>query len=130
MNNTEKLCGAIIGNVIATAGWLQDMENIVSIVCCILGLIITFITCVIVPVWKKILDAKKDGKITPDELGEIADTLQNGLEKIDPNLDKDKKNQYNILENPGVFLSASGSLPWSKEHEQTRRTKENGSRIV
>ena len=130
MSNTEKLCGAIIGNVIATAGWLQDMENIVSIVCCILGLIITFITCVIVPVWKKILDAKKDGKITPDELGEIADTLQNGLEKIDPNLDKDKKNQYNILENPGVFLSASGSLPWSKEHEQTRRTKENGSRIV
>lgn len=91
MSNTEKLCGALIGNVIATAGWLQDMENIVSIVCCILGLIITFITCVIVPVWKKILEAKKDGKITPDELGEIADTLQDGLEKIDPNLDKDKK---------------------------------------
>ena len=92
MNNTEKLCGALIGNVVSTAGWLQDMENIVSIVCCILGLIITFITCVIVPVWKKILDAKKDGKITPDELGEIAGTLQDGLEKIDPNLDKDKKN--------------------------------------
>ena len=130
MNNTEKLCGALIGNVIATAGWLQDMENIVSIVCCIAGFIITLITCVIVPVWKKILEAKKDGKITPDELGEITDTLQDGLEKIDPNLDKDKKNQYNILENPGVFLSASGSLPWSKEHEQTRRTKTNGSRIV
>ena len=130
MNNTEKLCGAIIGNVVTTAGWLQDMENIVSIVCCIAGFLITLITCVIVPVWKKILEAKKDGKITPDELGEIAGTLQDGLEKIDPNLDKDKKNQYNILENPGVFLSASGSLPWSKEHEQTRRTKTNGSRIV
>ena len=58
MNNSEKLVGAIIGNTIATAGWLQDMENIVSIVCCIAGFIITLITCVIVPVWKKIIEAK------------------------------------------------------------------------
>ena len=84
MNNSEKLVGAIIGNTIATAGWLQDMENIVSIVCCIAGLLITLITCVIVPVWKKIVEAKKDGKITPDELGEIADTLQNGIDQIKP----------------------------------------------
>ena len=94
MNNTEKLCGAIIGNVVSTAGWLQDMENIVSIVCCIAGFLITLVTCVIVPVWKKILEAKKDGNITPDELGEIADTLQDGIDSIkpkDPNLDKDKK---------------------------------------
>ena len=82
MNNTEKLCGALIGNVVTTAGWLQDMENIVSIVCCILGFLITLITCVIVPVWKKILDAKKDGKITPDELQEITDTLKDGIDDI------------------------------------------------
>ena len=95
MSNSDKLFGALIGNVVATVGWLQDMENIVSIVCCIVGLVITVITCVIVPVWKKILEAKKDGKITPDELGEIADTLQDGINSIkteDPNLDKDKKN--------------------------------------
>ena len=84
MSNTEKLTGGIIGNVIAAAGWLQDMENIVSIVCCIAGLLITLITCVIVPVWKKITAAKKDGVITPDELGEIADTLQNGIDQIKP----------------------------------------------
>ena len=84
MNNSEKLAGAIIGNTIATAGWLQDMENIVSIVCCIAGFLITLITCVIVPVWKKITEAKKDGVITPDELGEIADTLQDGIDQIKP----------------------------------------------
>ena len=82
MSETEKLCGALIGNVVSTAGWLQDMENIVSIVCCIAGLIITLITCVIVPVWKKIADAKKDGVLTPDELDEIADALQDGLDQI------------------------------------------------
>ena len=87
MSETEKLCGALIGNVVTTAGWLQDMENIVSIICCIAGLVITFITCVIVPVWKKIAEAKKDGKITPDELDEIADTLQDGIDSIN----KEKK---------------------------------------
>ena len=84
MSNSEKLVGAIIGNTIATAGWLQDMENIVSIVCCIAGFLITLVTCVIVPVWKKITEAKKDGVITPDELGEIADTLQDGIDQIKP----------------------------------------------
>lgn len=84
MSNTDKLVGGIIGNVLTAAGWLQDMENIVSIVCCIAGFLITLITCVIVPVWHKIVEAKKDGVITPDELGEIADTLQNGIDQIKP----------------------------------------------
>lgn len=82
MSESEKLLGALIGNAVSTAGWLQDMENIVSIVCCIAGLIITLITCVIVPVWKKIADAKKDGVLTPDELDGIADALQDGLDQI------------------------------------------------
>lgn len=89
MSNTDKICGAIIGNVVATAGWLQDMENIVSIVCCIAGFLITLVTCVIVPVWKKIQEARKDGVITPDELDEIADTLQNGIDSIN----KEKKDK-------------------------------------
>lgn len=82
MSESEKLLGALIGNAVSTAGWLQDMENIVSIVCCIAGLITTLITCVIVPVWKKIAEAKKDGVITPDELDGIADALQDGLDQI------------------------------------------------
>lgn len=82
MNNSDKWFGALIGNAVTTAGWLQDMENIVSIVCCIAGLLITIVTCVIVPLWKKIKEAKSDGKITPDELQEITDTLKDGLDKI------------------------------------------------
>ena len=82
MNNTDKLCGALIGNVVATAGWLQDMENIVSIVCCIAGFLITLVTCVVVPLWKKIKEAKKDGELTPDELQEITDTLKDGIDQM------------------------------------------------
>ena len=82
MSNSNKWLGALIGNVVTTAGWLQDMENIVSIVCCIVGLLITIVTCVVIPLWKKINEAKSDGKITPDELQEITDTLKDGIDKI------------------------------------------------
>lgn len=77
-----KRIGAILGNVLSVGGWLADLENIVSIVCCIAGFMITFVTCVVVPVWKKIREAKEDGELSPDELNEIADTLQDGIDKI------------------------------------------------
>jgi len=77
-----KRIGALLGNVLSVGGWLADLENIVSIVCCIAGFLITFVTCVIVPVWKKIRDAKADGKLEPEELDEIAGTLQDGIDQI------------------------------------------------
>lgn len=81
MENFKRI-GAFIGNVLAVGGWLADLENIVSIVCCVAGFMITFVTCVVVPVWKKIRKAKEDGKIEPDELNEIAETLQDGIDHI------------------------------------------------
>lgn len=77
-----KRIGALLGNVLSVGGWLADLENIVSIVCCIAGFMITFVTCVIVPVWKKVRDAKKDGELSPEELDEIAGTLQDGIDSI------------------------------------------------
>lgn len=77
-----KRIGALLGNVLSVGGWLADLENIVSIVCCIAGFVITFVTCVVVPVWKKIREAKKDGELSPDELDEIAGTLQDGIDRI------------------------------------------------
>ena len=77
-----KRIGALLGNVLSVGGLLADLENIVSIVCCIAGFLITFVMCVIVPVWKKIRDAKADGKLDPNELNEIAGTLQDGIDQI------------------------------------------------
>lgn len=77
-----KRIGALLGNVLSVGGWLADLENIVSIVCCIAGFMITLVTCVVVPVWKKIREAKEDGELSPDELNEIADTLQDGIDSI------------------------------------------------
>lgn len=77
-----KRIGALLGNVLAVGGWLADLESIVSIVCCVAGFLITFVTCVVVPVWKKIREAKEDGELSPDELNEIAGTLQDGIDHI------------------------------------------------
>ena len=81
MENFKRI-GAFIGNALAVGGWLADLESIVSIICCVAGFLITLTTCVIVPVWKKIRDAKADGKLDPDELDEIAGTLQDGIDQI------------------------------------------------
>lgn len=77
-----KRIGALIGNALSVGGWLADLESIVSIICCVAGFLITFVTCVVVPVWKKIRDAKVDGKLDPEELDEIAGTLQDGIDQI------------------------------------------------
>lgn len=77
-----KRIGALLGNVLSVGGWLADLESIVSIICCVAGFMITLITCVIVPVWKKIREAKEDGELSPDELNEIAGTLQDGIDSI------------------------------------------------
>ena len=81
MENFKRI-GAFVGNALSVGGLLADLESIVSIICCIAGFLITFVTCVIVPVWKKIRKAKEDGKIEPDELNEIAGSLQDGIDHI------------------------------------------------
>lgn len=77
-----KRIGALLGNVLSVGGWLADLESIVSIVCCVAGFLVTLVTCVVVPVWKKIREAKEDGELSPDELNEIAGTLQDGIDNI------------------------------------------------
>ena len=73
----------------------QDIESITSIVCTIIGLLITITSCVIVPVAKKILQAKKDGKITPDEATDILDTLDKGMKDFDPKKKEEEKKEEN-----------------------------------
>lgn len=89
---TKLSCGAF-GTVLSSIGITstQDVESITSIVCTILGLLITVTTCIIIPVAKKIINAKKDGKITADEANDIIDTLDEGLKKLDDATKKEDK---------------------------------------
>ena len=95
--NVWKGAGGLFGTMLSAMGIssTQDIESITSIVCTIIGLLITITSCVIIPVAKKILSARKDGKITPDEATDILDTLDKGLKDLDPKKKEEEKKEDN-----------------------------------
>lgn len=95
----KKVLGSIIGNVLSLFGValseqnLENIEHVMSIVCMVIGIIITITTAVIVPLikwWKK---AKEDGKITKGELQEGIDIAKSGIDSIKDVINKDDKEE-------------------------------------
>ena len=95
--NTKELVGGVIGttlSAIGTATQTQEILQIVSLIITILGGIISFI---VIPILNWYRKAKEDGKITIDEIKEGAETLEDGINKLDKEIkekegDKDAKN--------------------------------------
>lgn len=90
MKNVKLLAGltgtTISGTGIATA--TAQWEQYISIILTIVGFLITITTTIIIPVIKHFQEAKKDGKITPDEIEEGVKIIENGIENLK---DKDSK---------------------------------------
>ncbi len=83
--NGDKLIGGTVGTLVSFLGYqlsLDEINQIVSIVCSVLGIIITFISVVIVPFIKKLRQAKSDGKITIDEVEDILDDTKDNIDKF------------------------------------------------
>ena len=91
--NIKQGLGGFFGVILSSLGiGLGDVESIVSIVCSVVGLLITVTFAVIIPVVKKIIAAKKnDGKIDLDEAADIVETLEQGLKDAKSDIDKTKK---------------------------------------
>lgn len=89
-NNVELIAGtgATILSATGTALQTEEVLRIVSLIITILGAIISMIVLPLIT-WYK--NAKKDGKITQDEIKEGFDTLQEGLEGVKDSLDDKKK---------------------------------------
>ena len=90
----KKSIFSLFGNLISVLGValtpqeIENVEHITAIICMAVGLLITIVTSIVIPLikwWKK---AKADGKITEDELNEGIDIVQSGVENL-----KDKKSQ-------------------------------------
>lgn len=97
-NNNVKLTCGIVGTLMSSVGLTAtaEVEQIVSIVCTILGLLITIVSCVIIPIIKSVLKAKADGKITADEVNDIIDTADKGITEVKDEIDsinKDKEDK-------------------------------------
>ena len=90
MNTHKEFIGGICGTLISSAGMWAEIESIVSIVCAVVGLCITIVTCVVIHIKKKWREAKKDGAIDPDEAEDIANTIKHGIDSINDDIKKEK----------------------------------------
>lgn len=94
----KKLVSSAFGNVLSILGvvltqeQLESVESITAIICMIVGLLITIISSIIIPLvkwWKK---TKADGKITDEEIQEGIEIIQNGINDLkDKKEDKEEK---------------------------------------
>ena len=89
-----KLIGGFVGTAISSMGLVistEQLEQIVSIVCSVVGVIIVITTSIIIPLiqWHK--KAKADGKITQEELDEAHQIITNGVNDVKDTLDKNGK---------------------------------------
>lgn len=80
--------GASILSATGTALQTEHILQVVSLIITIVGAIISMIVLPLLTWWK---NAKKDGKITKEEVKEGIDTLQEGIEGVKNALDDKKK---------------------------------------
>ena len=80
MDNVKSFIGGVSGSAVSFLGLsLEDADHIVGIICGVVGLIITIVSTVIIPLLRRIKKAKADGKITFDE---VADIIENTTEDM------------------------------------------------
>lgn len=88
----KKSLFSMVGNVLSILGValtpqeLESVEHITAIICMIVGLLITIVCSIIIPLIKWWKNAKADGKITEDEIQEGIEIIENGVNEL-----KDKK---------------------------------------
>ena len=97
MVNHESLVGGTVGTMISALAInvdnLRSIESIVAIVCTSLGLLITIITSLIIPLCKWYARSKKDGKISADEVVDGVETLRDGLQNLKDKLEEEHKEE-------------------------------------
>ena len=94
MINKEGLIGGVIGTALSSAGAgisLEQMDRILSIVCSAVGVIITIVSCLIIPLIRWYKKAKEDGKISKEELEEGKEIINNGVKEIKDSVEDTKK---------------------------------------
>lgn len=77
----EMITGAV-GTAMTSAGWIANANDVIQIISSCLtiaGGILTFIVMPLISWYKK---AKKDGKITKEEIEEVADIIKDGIDEI------------------------------------------------
>ena len=94
----KRILGSIIGNILSVVGVslsLEQINQIVSIICMVVGLLITIVCSIVIPVVKWWKTAKADGHIDESELDELGNILQSGKEDVQKEKEKGDRNEQN-----------------------------------
>lgn len=92
MDNVKSFIGGVSGSAVSFLGLsLEDADHIVGIICGVVGLIITIISTVIVPLLRRIKKAKADGKITLDEVTDIIENTTEDIKKVNDSIKDNSK---------------------------------------
>lgn len=84
----DSLFGGILGTALSGVGAglsLEQLQQIISIVCTCVGAIITIVSCVIIPLIRWYKKAKEDGKITQEEINEAKEIVESGISQLPKN---------------------------------------------
>lgn len=79
MGNEDKLLCGVVGTAISAAGTglaISEIQAIISIIITIAGFIISVLIPLIMKLIHKIKEAKKDGKLSKEELDDITSTVK------------------------------------------------------
>ena len=79
MDNADKLLCGVVGTAVSAAGTglaINEVQAIVSIVITIAGFIISVLIPLIMKLIHKIKAAREDGKLTKEEVDDIASTVK------------------------------------------------------
>lgn len=93
----DKIMCGIVGTAVGAAGAgmsVTEIQAIVSIIVTVLGFIISVLVPLCIKLYNKVKDAKADGKITKEEIDDIASTAKEIVDEssklIDEVSDKNK----------------------------------------
>lgn len=84
----EELVAGTIGTSLGVFGTATQTNSTLQTISLIITIIGACITYIIVPIVSWYLKAKKDKKITPDEIKEGVEIIKDGIEEVDDKIKK------------------------------------------
>lgn len=91
MTKLKELFAGIFGTSLSAVGTATQTNETLQTISLIITIVGGILTLIVIPLWTWYKNAKKDGKITKEEIDDGLDTLQEGIEGVQKVIDKNKK---------------------------------------
>ena len=84
----QELITGAVGTTLGVVGTATQTNEVLQTISLVITIIGAFISMILVPILSWYIKAKKDGKITADEIKEGVETTKEGLDKFKDEIDK------------------------------------------